>query len=250
MKKILFIISVLFVFSSCTIISTRILSPGQMLRTGPGFKYSEFLASDSVQEYKIAVNDQISFSLSTNNGESIIDPVGGSSGGGTSSSFNVEFDGTIRLPVIGRIKINGYTLREAEKLLEETYSKFYNNPFVQLKVTNIRIFLFTGGENGSASVMSLANPNTTLFEALASNGGVGNGKAYKIKLIRGDLKNPKVYLIDLSTLEGMKKANLVLQANDIIYIKPRNKVQERLMTFITPYISMVSFILLINQTFK
>lgn len=243
----------LFIFLSLLITSCKVFSPSRMLRTGPGYKYSEFLAGDSVQEYKVAVNDEISFKLATNDGEKLIDPVmasgaaAGSSAGGT---YLVEFDGTVKLPVLGRIKLSGLTLREAEKMLEDNYTKYYNNPFVQLEVTNNRVILFPGGEGGTAIVLTLTNTNTTLFEALALAGGISDGKAFRIKLIRGDLKNPQVYLIDLSTLDGMKKANLVLQANDIIYIEPRNRIPEKFMAVITPYISLASFILLILQTVK
>ena len=249
MKKIVLIASLLFLITSC-----KVFMPSQMLRTGSGYKYTEFTDSDSVQEYKIAANDKLSFKLSTNDGEKLIDPVSAtgtsSTQGGSGATFTVDFDGTIRLPVIGRIKVSGLTVRETEKMLEENYAKFYNNPFVQVEVTNMRVILFAGGEGSAASVITLTNTHTTLFEALATAGGIGDGKAYRIKLIRGDLKNPKVYLIDLSTLDGMKKANLVLQANDIIYIDPRYKINERFMTFVTPYISMISFILLILQTVK
>jgi polysaccharide biosynthesis/export protein len=250
MRKLTIIISLIFLISSC-----KIFSPSQMLRTGAGYKYTEFTASDSVQEYKIAINDEISFRLSTNNGEKIVDPVSGISAAGsvssgTSITFTVDFDGTIRLPVIGRVKLSGLTIREAETFLEESYTKYYNDPFVQIKVMNNRVIIFPGGEGGTASVLELSNTNTTLFEALAMAGGITDGKAFKIKLIRGDLKNPKVYLIDLSSLEGMKKANLVLQANDIIYIEPRNKIPEKFMAVISPYLSLTSFILLIYQIVK
>ena len=42
-------------------------------------------------------------------------------------------------------------------------------------------------------------------------------------MIRGDLDNPKVQVIDLSTIEGMKEAALDVQANDIIYIEPQKR---------------------------
>ena len=63
------------------------------------------------------------------------------------------------------------------------------------------------------------NDNTTLFEALAQAGGLNGGKAYKIKIIRGDLRNPQIFLVDLSTIKGVVKSDFVLQANDIIYIE-------------------------------
>jgi polysaccharide biosynthesis/export protein len=248
MRKPLLIILLLLIISSC-----KIISPTQMLRTGAGYKYTEFTASDSVQEYRIAINDNISFILSTNSGEKLIDPITTTAtlvNTGVSVSYTVDFDGTIRLPIVGRIKLNGLTIREAEKLLEESFEKYYNNPFVQLKVLNNRVIIFPGGTGGNASVLTLTNTNTTLFEALAMAGGISDGKAYRIKLIRGDLKNPKVYLIDLSTLSGMKKANLVLQANDIIYIIPRDKIPEKFIGLISPYLSLLSFILVLYQLVK
>ena len=244
--KIIAVLFLLFSISSC-----HIFSPSQMLRTGHKYKFSEFPAEQTIQEYKIAPNDVISFSLATNNGEKLINPVtGGENGSSSGSSFMVEFDGMVKLPVLGRVKIAGLTLRETEKMLEDSYSQYYNKPFVQLKVTNNKVIIFPGGEGGKASVLTLASPNTTLFEAIALSGGITDGKAFRIKLIRGDLKNPQIYLIDLSTLEGMKKANLVLQANDIIYIEPRNRIPEKFMTVVTPYISLLTFILLIYQTVR
>ena len=122
-----------------------------MLRTGAGYQYTKFTASDSTQEYKIAINDEVSFILATNNGERIIDPLSvgtvntSTNIGGATISYMVDFDGTINLPVIGRVKLCGLTIREAEKFLEENFQKYYNNPFVQLKVINNRVIIFPGG---------------------------------------------------------------------------------------------------------
>lgn len=247
-KKYFFIIILMFFLSSC-----KIFSPSQMLRTGKDYKYSEFTAAQDTQQYRIAPNDKVSFTITTNNGENIINPISGTStvaSGNSNSDYTVEFDGMIKFPILGRVKISGMTLREAEKFLENSYSKYFNEPFVQLKVTNNKVIIFNGGEGGSSSVITLSSTNTTLFEAIAQTGGITDGKAFKIKLIRGDLKSPQIYLVDLSTLDGVKKANLILQANDIIYIEPRNRYPEKLMTAITPYLSLASFILLIANTIK
>jgi len=246
MKKIILVIILLtLLFSSC-----KIFAPSQMLRAGHDFKYSKFDTEQAMQEYKIAPFDRISFIITPNNGEKLIDQAGTGVNTSTGASYTVEYDGTVKFPVFGRIKISGYTAREAEKMLEDMYSKFYNNPFVRLEVTNMRVILFSSGLSGQASVISLANPNTTLFEALANAGGVFGGKSYNIRLIRGDLKNPKIYLIDLSTLKGMKEANLILQTNDIIIIRPRNRVSERVSTFVAPYLSLMTFVLLIYNIVK
>ena len=226
-----------------------------MLRTKRNFKYSEFTQEQANQEYKIAPFDKINFRLSTNNGENLLNPISASNGSGvgagnTGLSFTVESDGMVKFPVFGRIKVSGFTPKELETVLEEKYSVYYNSPFAQIEVSNMRVIMFKNGLSDAASVVSLPNPNTTLFEALAMSGGVAGGKAYNIKIIRGDLKDPKVYLVDLSTLEGMKKANLILQANDIIIIKPRNKISDRVTNFVTPYMALFTFFLLLFNTVK
>lgn len=245
--KIFLIFFIVLLFSSC-----RLLNPSQMLRT-KGYPYSSFKEDSIKPEYKIAPNDKLSFRLYTNDGEKLINPLEVNINNQNLTNiitYQVEFDGNVKLPILGREKLAGLTLREAEKKLETAYSKFYNKPFVQLDVTNKRVIVFPGGQGGTSTVITLTNTNTTLIEALAMAGGISDGKAHKVKLIRGDLNNPKVYLIDLSTIDGMKASNLVLQANDIIYVEPRPKVAQRILENLTPYLTLLSTTLLIYGLFK
>jgi polysaccharide export outer membrane protein len=229
------------------------MNPSQMLRTSKDFKYSEFPANSTIDEYKIAPNDELSLKLFTNDGEKIIDPIDANlnaSVNNLTTSYTVEFDGMVKLPIINRTKLSGLTLREAEKLLETKYETYYKKPFVQLKVTNNRVIIFPGGMGGTSTVLTLTNTNTTIFEALAKAGGIVDGKAYKIKLIRGNLQDPKVYLVDLSTIKGMKQADLVLQANDIIYVEPRTKIVQKTLDSITPILTIISSVILVYGFIK
>lgn len=251
-KMVIMAFAIVFLFGAC-----RMINPSQMFRTGRSYNYSDFATTTASPQYQIAVNDRISFILSTNNGENLVNPVLGQNGGGatqlTSSKmlfYRIEQDGTTKLPVLGRVKLSGMTIREVEGFLEKEYSNFYNKPFVQLSVDNQRVFVFPGSITGDAKVLELKNSNTTLLEAIAESGGINGGKAHRIKLIRGDLKNPQVFLIDLSTIEGMKSVNLVLQANDIIYIESRDRLPSRVLETITPYLTLLSTVLIAVQIFK
>jgi len=223
-----------------------------MLRTGRNY---DFATPPSVPQYqyKIAANDFIQFRIFSNDGFKLIDlsnfttNVGGA--GAIRLQYLVEFDGTIKLPTIGRTPIAGMTLREAEFMLEDIYSKYYNKPFVMLKVDNRRVIIFPGG-GGNAKVVNLVNDNTTLLEALALAGGISTGKAKRIKLIRGDRTDPQVFLIDLSTIEGMKQANMVIQANDIIYVEPVLNVVSTILGELNPIISLFTSLLFIVSIFQ
>ncbi len=243
MRQIIVIIVGLTFFTSC-----KVLTPEQMLRTPRSYEFSDIEDLEKVEEYRIAPNDEIFFQLFTNKGELLIDPLDQSMLRQTTrreTIYLVEHDGKVKLPVLGRVNMAGYTLREAEKMLEEEYSAYYNRPFVQLRVTNNRVIIFPGGRGGSSQVIYLENTNTTLFEALAMSGGIKDGKAHSVKLIRGKPDNPKVYMIDLSKIDGVESANFVLQANDIIYVDPRERVPQRILEHVTPYLTLTSTLLLI-----
>jgi polysaccharide biosynthesis/export protein len=115
---------------------------------------------------------------------------------------------------------------------------------------NILCRRFPGGQGGSATVLTLLNSNTTLLEAIALAGGITDGKAHRVKLIRGTAQNPQIYLIDLSSIEGYKQGNIILQANDIIYIDSRDRVAQKILESITPYLTLLSTALLIYGIFK
>ena len=112
---------------------------------------------------------------------------------------------------------------------------------------NRRVFVFgTSGGVGqlSAQVIPLENENMNIIEILAISGGLDKtSKSYNIKLIRGDLSNPNVYVLDLSTIEGMKKASLDVQPNDIIYVERQRKLLLQTVNEAAPALSLFSTLL-------
>lgn len=256
MRKISFSLCLLIAIS---ITGCRTLNPSIMFKTENDNNYSSQPTIANI-EYRVSPNDMIAISVYTNDGFKLIDVTTNTSSlndlstngsnNNTGNQFVVDVDGYVKLPIIGRTKIVGMTTRDAEKMLEQSYAVYYTKPFVTLRVTNRRVLVFPG-EGGAGKVVTLVNENTTLVEALALAGGISQyGKAYKVKLIRGDYRNPQVQIIDLSTVQGMKQTNLLLQANDIIYVEPTKRVSQGLLAQISPYVgiitSLVSVVLAYN----
>lgn len=239
----------LFTLSSC-----RVFNPTRMLRMGPFPEYSNLDLIRQDVLYKIAPFDKISFIVLPNDGEQLISGSFNQSsniqlGEKNNVNYLVDFDGTVKLPIFGRTPVVGLTVREVEKMLEEKYSLLYNKPFVvNLSVTNKRVFVFKNGNN--SSVVNLLHEKMTMWELIAQTGGVGDAKAHRIKLIRMIDDIPHVFLFDLSRLEGVTNGNIVLQANDIVYITPRNRVSEEIMFALTPYLSLISTFVLIYTLIK
>ena len=232
-------------FSSCKIFRSNL-----MLKTPKDFAYDKLADSLSRQDYRIEGNDVLQVRIFSNDGFKIIDLANSASNFRLDLDYIVDRDGTTKLPLAGKIKLSGLTIREAEIYLEEIYDKFYVKPYVTVKVTNKRVIVFPGN-GGVAKVLSLTNNNTTVIEALALTGGVAeDGKAYKVKLIRNDgSSKPKVYLMDLSRIEGISAGNSVVLANDIIYVEPRYKLAKTLVAEIAPLVSLITSTILIYTVF-
>lgn len=236
----------------------------------------------TARNYLIQPNDFLEVRVNTNKGERILDPngelqfgqpsgaipgrsagagggnarsaVGQSAGGATiGSSFLVQADGTVILPLVNRIKVSGLSLVQADSVLQVRYNEFYKEPFVTTRVTNNRIFMLgaTGGQ-----VINLVNDNMNLIEVLALAGGIDGagggggggfyrygGKASNIRIIRGDLKNPRIQQVDLSTLDGMRRANLQMEPNDIVYVEPVHRLVLETLSDASPVIGFASLIL-------
>lgn len=210
--------------------------------------------SDSIplypeEEYKLSVDDKIKFYLTTKQGAIIIENMSGLSDNRLQAPREIEYlirkDGTVELPKLGKVKIAGLTVEACEDTLVSRYSKEFQNPFVQIQITNQRVIVFPG--NGSdAKVIPLLNVNTTLMEAIAQAGGITDrGKANTVKLMRKVNGVRKVYVMDLSVIEGLKYADMVVQANDYIYVEPTADLSKELAEDVVPIVSIISAALLI-----
>ena len=231
----------LMFWSSCTINSHV------MLKTPKDYVF-DTPPDKPVDEYIISVNDILQFRLFANDGFQLIDIAAGQAGAGsqqaiaarTNINYVVQTDSLARLPILGNINIVGKTIVEAEAFLQAEYAKFYVEPFVILTITNKRVIVFPG-TGSSASVVSLANNNTNLIEVLALVGGIaGNSKASRIKIVRQTKVKKDVYLVDLSTIEGIKAGSMIVQANDIIYVEPNPNLAREALADITPVLSLLS----------
>ena len=254
MKKILFIIPLLsLLVSSCTVNSHV------MLKTPKDFVFDSIPSMQNT-EYVISYGDQLDFRLYSNGGFSVIDIASGTAGSDGASLqrtsltlfYLVEPNGLTKLPILGDVKLVGLTIRQAQDYLQELYSEFYVDPFLQLNVRNKRVIVFPGS-GSNAQVVTLQNNTVTLLEVLAQVGGITrDSKANSVKLIRtieGKEKR-EVYKVDLSTIDGLTEGDMVMQADDIIYVEPNANIAREVLQDITPIVSLVSTTILLYVTIK
>jgi len=247
MRKLFYLPLLILFISGC-----RSLAPNRMFVTPDGFSY----ATDSTQKnisttYLIQPYDRLEMHIFSNDGFKLVDITsnGANPNGivteGTGISYKVDEDGEVKLPIIGKTHIRGFTVDSAEALLEKKYARYFNEPFVLLKVINRHVLVFQG-DGGKGTVVTLQNDNTTLFEALAAAGGIPDwGRSYQIKIIRGDLKNPEIHLVNIFSVEGLRNSELRVLSNDIIYVDAGPNYKQRLLLQITPVVGILTSLLLI-----
>jgi len=276
--KFLLIFSVFLQLFSCNVYRRDILLKA------PKEKEIEFarnaLNIKTPPNYLLQKNDFLEFMIFTNKGEAVIDPTsefmrqvsttnGNSGAQRLVSKYLIQADGCADLPILGHVKLDSMTLHQVDSMLSLKYGQFYQEVFVMSKISNRRIYILGMGMGGSigamqgggnmgamggfgrAQIYELDKENVSLFEVIAKAGGAGRySHANRIKIIRGDLRNPTIFTVDLTSWNSFQSANLIMQPNDIVYIEPlRRGVLEFLTDFtgISAIASTVISILLISR---
>lgn len=190
------------------------------------------------KNYRIQKNDYLELKVYTNKGERIIDPnfeafkENAAQGISTKTEvmYLVDINGVVKFPMLGELKVENLTIRQAEEILQKEYTKYYQEPFVILKYTNKRVIVL-GAPGGQ--VLPLLNENIRLTEVLAMARGIdNNAKAHNIRVLR----DKQVFRIDLSTIQGYLNDNMIILPGDIVYIEP---VRRPLLEGLKDYLSIV-----------
>jgi polysaccharide export outer membrane protein len=223
---------------------------------GGSFKYDS-IPMKPLEEYHITKDDKFNFYLYPNSGEKLIESISGTTVNGENLLYNnnnsvianfqyiVKGDGFVELPIIGNVKAEGLTLTDFQDSLKAKYSSQYNSPFIKVELTNQRCVIFSG-QGSNAKIVPIVNNNTTLMEVIAQAGGIDTrGQAKLIKLMRRVNGKREVYLIDLSTIEGLMYTDMIVQGNDYIYIEPKAELAKETVKEMAPIISIISSVFVI-----
>ena len=207
---------------------------------------------EMVFENKIQPNDRVGIMVYNQSGAgpgqltSMISSRGsqqGARGADETQGLLVTQEGTVRLPLIGSATIQGLTEDEAAKYLMGEYGKYLRNPYVTVEIMNQRLFIL--GEVKNPGVVPVTNGTMNLIEAIARSGDLTDfAERRGILILRGDLRDPDVRMIDLTQMSTIKLSSLYLKPNDIVYVQPRSSKGRKIAyDEISPPFQLVSSIL-------
>lgn len=133
-------------------------------------------------------------------------------------------EGFIVAEGVGRIKLAGLTLAEADKYVNTILGEYYNGSSISLSIGEIRnVKVDIVGEVVAPGSYTLS-AFSTLFNALYMAGGIGEfGSLREISVYRNGKAVSRIDVYDY-ILNGNNTGNIRLQDNDLIVVAPYNAI--------------------------
>jgi polysaccharide export outer membrane protein len=134
-------------------------------------------------------------------------------------SYTVSDSGTITLPILGKLKLQGLTLDEAANSIKNFTKNVLNNPIVSVRFANNSITVL--GEVSKPGTYPYFKEQLNIFYALGLAGDITEyGNRRKVTLIREKNKIINKYELDLTKDEIFKSDYYYLRPNDVLYVEP------------------------------
>jgi polysaccharide export outer membrane protein len=180
---------------------------------------------------------------------------GGGGGNNAASSLSgilVDANGEIEYPVIGKVKVGGLSVFEAEKKLQQIASQYLRDVVVRVRMLNFR-YTMLGEVNGEKTITT-ANLRLTMAEAIAQAGGLTElADRSHVKVIRQVGNESQVYYISLLDENFIESPLYYVQQNDVIIVPPlRQRTFKKYFTsnlgMMASVITSILFLLSITRT--
>ncbi len=150
-----------------------------------------------------------------------------SSGGASSSTasstastgvgYQIDQNGFIEMPKLGKIKASGFTKVELAEIIKSKLIDEVKNPLVVVKFTNLKANVL--GEVKKPGVVSFKSDKANIFDAIAEAGDLTDaGKREDIVLMRQENGKFETYKIDLRSTKFITSSAFQIHQNDVIYV--------------------------------
>lgn len=181
-----------------------------------------------IQEYRIQPLDVLSVNFETISDEadqfdflSKISPQTRSNNVGNAllSGIMVDTEGNIEYSVLGKIRVAGLTIFEAQDSIRYVASRYLPDVIVRVRMLNFRFTVL--GEVDDEQVVTSNNPRLTMAEAIGLAGGFGElADRSNVKVIRQRGVSTDVYYINLLKEDFIESPHYFVQQNDVIVVPP------------------------------
>jgi len=137
------------------------------------------------------------------------------------NSYTISDSGYVELPVVGKIKIAGLTIRDAQAEVENHLKDYLTEVSVVLKLSGFRVTLI-----GEVKRPGRYNPYVSqlnLFEAIALSGDMTSyGNRERVMIIRKNNGKEEIFIVNMLDKNIINSEYYHLLPNDVIYVESLN----------------------------
>lgn len=221
--QLLFIMVLTFVLTSCitTHETNYMQAPKNFI---PAYKdtvsYKDYRLKSGdklfIQVYSLDEKTNALFNGSTNGSMQMMS--GGSGDGMDLYSYIIDNEGSIQLPLIGSVILQGRTIREAKHILEEAIKPVLKINSVDVRMLS-RYFSIVG--NGKSGRFAFPRDKINIFQALALAGDLGlYADRSKIRILRETGSGTQIKVFDIRTENIVNSEFYYLEPNDVLFLQP------------------------------
>ncbi|MBO0938831.1 polysaccharide biosynthesis/export family protein [Fibrella sp. HMF5335] len=135
------------------------------------------------------------------------------------SGYLVSDSGTVALPLIGQVKLEGLTNSRAAELIRIKLRNYLKEPTVSVRNQNFRVSVL--GEVARPSLFTIPNEQLTLPEALGLAGDLTiYGRRDNVLIIREQGSKRTFARLDLTSRNAFRSPYYFLHPNDVVYVEP------------------------------
>lgn len=150
-----------------------------------------------------------------------IDPSANPTSDRQANVLNVYSDGTVRIPYLNKLVVQGLTVREAKNLIESKFQEFSPNITVEIVLGN-RFFSMLGAVGGGR--IAMPTPRINIYQALALGGSIDPfGNRRKVSVIRQTPNGTQVKTFDIRSEDIINSEYYFIQPNDVIYVSEMSR---------------------------
>lgn len=133
--------------------------------------------------------------------------------------YELDADGNIKLPMLGKIKVSGVPIPQAELIVQKRADEFLKDAIVKVKLLNFKITVT--GEVRNPGTYYNYNNSITVIEALAmASGNTDFAAIKKVMVVRRFAEGDKAFMLDLSNKNIYFSEAFYLQPNDYVIVQP------------------------------
>jgi polysaccharide export outer membrane protein len=177
----------------------------------------------------------------------------GSGGAAGAKGYLVDPGGYIDYPVIGKIKVAGYTIRQIKDMLTKALRDYVKDPVAEVNIINYKITIL--GEVGRPGTIIAPNHKINVLDAVAVAGDIPiTGRKDNVLIIRETEGIREFARLNLNSRDVFKSPYFYLKQNDVIIVEPNNIRKQERSNFFKIYLpaiaSVVSTLLALYGVFQ